>query len=120
MPLKDKKNVTLDYEFNDKLPMSVSFDIDLKMGEQTHRYGLIAVEKSTSSGKRTKTSGGMTINELDAKIDRVDVILTPNPKHIEKWSTVHEIWGQPITIKDVPLTRLDVPSAQAERTEPTP
>jgi hypothetical protein len=55
------------------------------------------------------------IDTLDPSITRADIILTPNPKHIEHRPEAKEIWGKKIIFPGEPIERLDLEATQ--RTE---
>jgi hypothetical protein len=55
------------------------------------------------------------IEGLDSSIRRADIVLTPNPVHVERFSDVSEIWGETITLRDIPIERLDLEVEAAKR-----
>jgi hypothetical protein len=55
------------------------------------------------------------IEGLDSSIRRADIVLTPNPIHVERFSDVSEIWGETITLRDIPIERLDLEVEAAKR-----
>jgi hypothetical protein len=94
----------------DTLPISISFDVSLRIDGQTNRCdkGLFRVLKQ--DGFRTSDPLGLTV-ELDSfgsNIKTADVILTPNPQAVERFTEADRIWGKEIMFTNVPLTRLDL------------
>ena len=64
------------------------------------------------SVKNTWASNGNTIEKsidnLPRSADHIAIRLTPNPRHVDGFPAVSEIWGKPATLENVPLERLDL------------
>lgn len=81
----------------------VYFRICLEFDRKKHDLG--------SQGKDAywSVSGGHgTIDSLPSDLKAVTVILEPNVEGAEEYLLFNEIWGQPITIRNVPLERYDL------------
>ena len=48
-----------------------------------------------------------SIDQLDPSIHDADIVLTPNPAHVEQFPEVSEIWGKKVVLRGIPLERLD-------------
>jgi hypothetical protein len=59
---------------------------------------------STQSGGELEAS----VDRLDPSIRAADIILTPNPAHVEQYPEVSKIWGKKVVLRGVPLERLDL------------
>ena len=102
------KLIVLKTSFIEVLPTPLSYDVAVAFDEQTVELGhMWAVQnenhRSSGGGQMQKR-----LDSLDSSIRRADIILTPNPRHIEHRSEVSEIWGQKIILPNVPLERLDL------------
>ena len=104
----DKKRIALNTVFNANLAVPIGFDVAVKLGAQTiplgHMFALIEPGKSISGGRQLETR----IDSLDPSIRKADIILTPNPRQIERYREVEEIWGEEVVIPAVPLDRFDL------------
>jgi serine/threonine protein kinase len=106
-PKGDQAQAVLDFGRPDKLPVHVSFDVSLRIGEQTVSCGSLY---ATKSGNRQTFSGMQLQADLDRPdrdITEAEVILTPNPKPIEYIASVDRIWGERVVFRRVPLKRFD-------------
>ena len=50
------------------------------------------------------------VNRIGPSIRDADIILTPNPSHIEQFPEVSKIWGKEVVLRGIPLERLDIKS----------
>jgi hypothetical protein len=113
-----KKRIILRLAFNEGLPVPLSYDVSAVLDGQRVKLGSTWVveqpdRRSTGPGQLQKQ-----IDALDPAVKRADVILTPNPGHIDSRPEVSEIWGEETIIKDVLIERLDLETAQGAG-EPT-
>ena len=98
--------IDLDYQYDGKSPVPVSFDVFLRIGETEHKVGGFA-----SSGGRSSYSSDLQLRDgLPPQIVVADVILRPNPKHAEQFPGVKQVWGKPITFESVRIERYDLPA----------
>ncbi len=86
-----------------------SFDATIEAGEQRWTMGGWTYADLAGHRRSSGTQLSVTLNELDSTITTARVTFTPNPKHIERWPDVTEIWGKPIVFEGVPIDRLDLP-----------
>lgn len=104
----DKKRIALKADFNANLAVPIGFDVAVKLGDRTvplgHMFALIEPGRSISGGRQLETR----IDSLDPSIRDADIILTPNPRQIERYREVEEMWGEEIVIPAVPLDRFDL------------
>ena len=103
-----RKLIVLKTSFVDRLSIPLSYDISVAFDEQTVELGQIWVVQSQNS----RASGGgqmqKRVDTLDSTIRHADIILTPNPAHIEHRPEVSEIWGGEAILPNVPIERLDL------------
>jgi hypothetical protein len=104
----DGKLIVLKTGFVDGLTIPLSYDIAVAFGEQTVDMGQMWVVQRQNG--RTSSGGQMQkrLDMLDSTIRSADIILTPNPSHIEHRPEVSEIWGEKIILQNVPIERLDL------------
>jgi hypothetical protein len=113
-----KKRIILRLAFSEGLSIPLSYDVSAVLEDQRVNLGSTWVveqpdRRSTGPGQLQKQ-----IDALDPAVKRADVILTPNPRHIDSRPEVSEIWGEKTIIKDVLIERLDLETAQGAG-EPT-
>ncbi len=103
-----KKRIRLSVSFSEILAVPISFDVAVKLADKTislhHLFAARESGWSTSSGNQLEAQ----LDAIDAAVRQADIILTPNPKHIESIPQVTEIWGETIVLPQVPLERLDL------------
>lgn len=109
-PKGSQTEATIVLNVSEKLPVSISADIDLVVANERVQCGRLTAYRSpdrrlTGFGERSfstilKTAPG-------PEIRHVDVVLTPNPKWIESVVSVQAIWGKPTLIQNIPLNRQD-------------
>lgn len=63
----------------------------------------------------------LTVGSVDnlPRLDRVDIVLTPDPQHAMRQAWITSFWNQPITLEDVPVV-WDVDPMQPVFSEPVP
>ena len=109
----ERKNVIVQFAFDHSLAIPLSFDVSAMLGDQTVKLGRIwAVNSRDTSANRLSCS----FETLDPSIRRADIILTPNPRHIEFRPEVSEIWGEKIVVEQAPIERLDLETTAADDT----
>jgi len=102
------KLIVLKTGFIDGIPISLSYDVSVAFDEQTVKMGKMW---AVQDGNHRTSSGGQMqkhVDSLDSAIRSADIILTPNPRHIEHRPEISEIWGQKIILPNVPIERLDL------------
>ncbi len=52
---------------------------------------------------------GCDLDSLDASVQTADVLLRPNPKHIEGTPGVSRVWDSSVEVLNVPMQRFDLP-----------
>lgn len=71
---------------------------------------------SLSSGKQLEKR----IERLDPSVREANLLLTPNPKHIERYPQIEEFWGEEIRIRRLPLERFDLDAKTRGASQQTP
>jgi len=90
--------------------LALSYDAAAAIEGQPAKLGLgpmwivLRGNSSTQSGGELEAS----IDRLDPSIRVADIILTPNPAHVEQYPEVSKIWGKTVVLRGVPLERLDL------------
>lgn len=102
-----KTQLVIDIEKVAKLPIPVSADIEIQLGDETIRHSYMATGPSAGKVGMRRGETSLVLDDLDPSISEARVTLLPNPKHIESWPGVDQIWGEPIVFEDVPLVRMD-------------
>ena len=64
--------------------------------------------RTVSSGNELETPVG----KPDKTVTSADVLLTPNPVHVEAITGVDKIWGKPILFRNVPVQRFDLETTE--------
>jgi hypothetical protein len=107
-----KKKIILRMEFTDVITVPLSCDVAVILGDQEIPLGCQWVaphENGRSSGGRQLEK---RIDTLDPGIEFGQIILTPNPRHIEQRPEVKEIWGKKIVLGGIAIERLDLEAGQ--------
>ena len=82
---------------------SIFFKICLEIHGKKHDLGSLGkCENHSVSG------GSGKIDSLPSDLKAVTIVLEPDVEEAEEHLRFSEIWGQPITIKNVPLERYDL------------
>ena len=110
-----KRKIILETQIEQGLQIPISFDVDLDFGDQIVPLGqLWAIETQSMRSSNGRTKNGR-VNWLDADIESADIVLTPNPSHVEQRPDVERIWGKEIKIRNVPIERLDLETESESR-----
>jgi hypothetical protein len=102
-----KKKLILKAEFPSGLS-TLSYDVAASINGRLVKLGalwIVRTGNSTTSGSN-RLEGRVDV--LDPSITQADIHLTPNPRHIEEYPEVSEIWGKKTVLRAVPLERLNV------------
>jgi hypothetical protein len=109
-PKGNQSQAVLSFGLTAKLPVSVGFDVALRVAGKTVPCGAIWAAKG-ADGRIVPRSGETLIRELpplDPDVAEAVVVLTPNPVLIEHVAAVDRIWGREVTFSRVPLKRQDL------------
>ncbi len=94
-------------------PLPLSFDVQVRLGKQNIPCGSFYTFHTNDS---TTSSGGEIVSEEfpqpGTETKTAEVILTPNPGQLEGSNGVNQVWGGKIVLPNVPVKRLDQPSAK--------
>ena len=109
------KRLSLNVDFNENLVVPIAFDVVAKLGEEEIPLGYMHAAGNSGWSTRSGTGLEKRIDTLDPDVRTADLILTPNPKNLERYPQVKELWGEKIIVRDVPLERFDLvpPAANA-------
>jgi hypothetical protein len=113
-----KKKIILKTEFATGLPIPLSYDLSAVVGDQTIPLGSIWVVERENGRASSRGQVEGRIASVAPAIRSADIILTPNPAHIEQRPEVSEIWGKEVILYRVPLERLDLEVGQEEPVGP--
>ncbi len=99
-----------------KLLVPISFDVSLRLSGETYHCGRFwSAARGTragfvpNSGSRSELSAD--IKPLSPEVQEAEVVLTPNPKAVEKEGSIDRIWGRAIVFPHVRLVRQDLRGA---------
>ncbi len=111
----ERKRVLLKFEINEGLMVPISFDVLLGFGGQVHPLNQLWYYRQGNSSSGSGRLLQRHFPSLPDDLAQVDIILRPNPQHIEHKSQVDHIWGREIIFEDVPITRYDqAPGTESE------
>lgn len=108
----DGKKLILKTEISDGLPIPISCDVAAEFHDQTVELGSLWAVRTENRSASSGTQLQKRIDTLDPSVKLADIILTPNPKHIEHRPEVTEIWGEKIILRNTPVERLDLEAGQ--------
>lgn len=115
-PKGNKTQAVLSFKMTDTLPLSISFDVALRISGQTTPCGQLWSAKRGTG--RTGSGGELTAElvRVEPELKEAEIILTPNPTPVEPFAFVDRIWGREVVFSHVPLIRQDVPGAESVET----
>jgi hypothetical protein len=102
------------FEVTDKLPVPISFNVTLRLAGESIPCGSLLNNRTTEHSMR---SGDQLVADLDMpnpQIKEADLILTPNPRLIEAFPGVTNVWGKEIVFNHVPLMRQDLDGTKGD------
>ena len=105
------KGVRIKVQLARKSPPPTPYCFGMKVRVLDREYTPTRNRKFGASAGWGLNSGEQRIDlpgPLPAEVDRITVILEPDPLYAEQWPELDRIWGEPITFKDVPLDRHDL------------
>jgi hypothetical protein len=109
---KDGKKIVLLVAFTAELSIPLSCDVAAVLPSQTVQLGGVWVVHDRGCMDSGPNQLEARVDTLDASVKYAEIILTPNPKHIEYRPEVSEIWGGKIILKRIPIERLDLETGQ--------
>lgn len=119
-PKGQQSQAVLSFGVTSKLPLSVSFDVALRVAGTTVPCGTLWAAKGADGRMAPRSGETLTLEfpPLDPDVAEADVVLAPNRSLIEHVAAVDRIWGREITFSRVPLKRQDSGAAHdASETE---
>jgi len=105
------KKIILKIEFaSGKSPsLSLSYDVAAAIeGSKRIELGTLWIVRNSNSATSSGDQVEANINRLDPSIRKADIILIPNPAHVEQIPEVSGIWGEKVILSGIPLERLDI------------
>ncbi len=102
-----KKRIVLRAGFSPAVSGALSYDVAVSIGGRVIPMGSMWTWRKEGN---SRSSGGhfeKRVEGVDPAVRTADVILTPNPSHIEKCPDVSEIWGGETVLRGEVLERLD-------------
>ncbi len=115
-----RAQAVLSFGLTKALPVSVSFDVALRIGNQTISGSALWASKR-ADGELETVSGTAQTLDLErpaAELREAEIVLTPNPVPVEHAAAVERIWGKEIVLRHVPLKRLDAGGAPSATESP--
>jgi len=106
LPANGKSQLSLDLPAisTESVPVPLSFDVIVRIDGNEHTLGRII----SQSGPFESNLQSNPFNTPPADIHSADIILRPNPRHVESDPEINRIWGEEIILKDVHLQRFDI------------
>lgn len=111
-------NAVLMWDTSEKLAVPISFDVTLRLDGETYACGEMWQYRREHGG--TSGSGSslrVGVPPLAPEVRVADIVLTPNPAHVDQVAAIDRIWGQEIVLRDVPLGRHDLSGGDTSRVE---
>lgn len=104
----DQAKVVLKLNFGEVMPVPVSFEAGVRLGDQDVHVGFRWTVRTPTRSMGGSDDLSETIEPLDPAITTADVFLTPNVLHVEDQPEIEKIWGKPIVLRNIPLERYDL------------
>ena len=103
------KQIILYSKFNEEsLSTSLSYDVSVVLEGRKINLGVQWIALRPNGSYSSGGQYNQEISKIDPTTNQADIILTPNPRHIEHRPEVDEIWGKKVVMRGVPLERLDL------------
>ncbi len=109
-----RKRIRLSMDFLENLAVPVGFDVALRLAGQEIRLGQIHAARLSGWNINGGQQLEARLDSLDPSVRTADIILSPDPSHLEQYPQVTEIWGETIVLRQVPLERLDLAKEEAD------
>ena len=103
-----RSQAVLNFNFGNTTPVPISFDVSLRVVDQLIPCGRIQAFSTAQSSSRSGEELTVELDRLAPEIRTVDIVLTPNPKAVEQYASVHRIWGREVVFQQVRLIRQDL------------
>ena len=107
----EQKKIVLKVDFDSKpSKIALSYDVAIILPGRTAPVplgSLWIVRREDGSTTSSSDLLEMTVAHIAPSVRQAEIVLTPNPSHVDQFSNVTEIWGKKVTIA-APLERLDV------------
>jgi serine/threonine protein kinase len=107
-PKGNRAQAVLNFEMGNILPVPISFDVALQMGDQTIPCGTFWAVKTAQGSSYGGQELTVELDRLAPEIKTADIVLTPNPKPVEERGSVDRIWGKEVFFRQVRLIRQDL------------
>lgn len=107
-----KTQIVLKASFSEVLSAPLSYDVAVSINGQQTKLGAMWIVRSGNRSSQGGSHLSGRVDALDLSITQADLILTPNPVHVEQHSEVTEIWGKATVLRNIPLERLDLEKNQ--------
>ncbi len=90
--------------------LPLSYDVSVAIDGRPGSLNLGPLWIVRSANGSTQSGGQLEgrIDRFDPSILAADIILTPNPAHVEQMPEVSKIWGKKVILRGIPLERLDL------------
>lgn len=106
---EDRKKILIFFELVGEPTIPLSYDVEVRHGDKLITTDSIVVYRSKDGlGVSRRLKVQSVLPDLDSSIGGVDVILKPNPKHLESKSHIDVISGQSLKFPNVLLERVDL------------
>jgi hypothetical protein len=96
------------------VPLSYDAGVAIDGQPVTLALGPLWIVRSANGSTQSCDQLEGVIDRLDPSIRVADIILTPNPAHVEQFPEVSEIWGEKVILRGIPLERLDLKGKAAD------
>jgi len=105
--------VIVQLRVNDDVSVPLSFDVQLRIAGQLADAGNCFRFGSGQSSRFSGPDASRLVPKVPESVKEADVILKPNPRHVDPYPEVTRIWGKEIVIEKVPLRRYDTATQPA-------
>ena len=99
--------MVIKFKFSGEFSPVVAYRVAVQAGEQTIDYSTLVAGRLSRSGSIRSHSEQANVPAIAPEVKTIDILLTPDLAAAERFPQIEEIWGQPHTIKNVPLQRFE-------------
>lgn len=105
----DSKTIALKLGQPSDVAIPLSYDVAVTFDNRSVPLGCVWLSRD-EKGQISSGSSGLEgkVDGIDPALRQAELVLTPNPQHIEHRPEATEIWGEKIVLPGIPLERWDL------------
>jgi hypothetical protein len=111
-PATQGVELAIKWNVDNKVSPVLSYRIWVQAGGQRIDFGTMVVGSYSSGSTIRSIPDRQHLKSLPPDVRSIDITLEPDPKPAEQFTSIEEVWGQPLELKNAALERFDVEPAK--------